>query len=189
MRKLALAVIFAVLLCSGTVDAADLKDGFLGVKWGTHASSLSMFSKVRENGDVTFYLNPTEVHVINNIEIPHVVYGFYLDQLFAVYIRIDTIEVFNEIKAHMTSKYGTPSKTVEMKNKQETYKWKYKKIKMKLKLNAKAGNMKLAFYFTPLSNKVNQGQQDQFYEKSFRLFPIDKEHKPTMLPSIPLLHF
>ena len=186
MRKLTLAIIFAFLLCSGTVSAADLKDGFLGVNWGGRASSLSGFSKVRENGDVTFHINPTEVHVINNIEIPHVVYGFYLDQLFAVYIQIDTIEVFNEIKTHMTSKYGTPSTTVEMKNKQETYKWKYEKIKMKLKLNTKAGNMKLAFYFTPLSNKVNQGQQEKFYDKSFRLFPIDKENKPLM---IPLLRF
>jgi hypothetical protein len=189
MKKLMLAVIFVFILYSGAVLAADLNDEFLGVKWGTRASSLSKFSKVRENRDVTYHVNPTEVHVINDIKIPHVVYGFYLDQLFAVYIRIDTIEVYNEIKTHMISKYGIPSSTVEMKNKQETHKWKYQKVKMKLKLNAKAGNMKLAFYFTPLSNKVNQGQQEKFYEKSFRLFPIDKENKPTTLPSIPLLRF
>ena len=66
---------------------------------------------------------------------------------------------------------------------------KIKNIKMKLKMNEKSGHMKLAFYYTPLSVKINEIRQEEFYDNSFKLFPVDKNRKPETLPSIPLLRF
>jgi len=168
---------------------ADLKDGFLGLKWGTHAADLTGFSKLREHGKVTYYVNPDRVHILKDFEVSQVIYGFYAHQFFSVYIRIDRIDMFAEVKNYMTEKYGDPSVTLSMKNELKVYRWKYKKTKMKLKYYEKSGYMKLAFYYTPISQKVNEELQEQFYDQSIRFFPIDKDHKPRSLPSIPLLQF
>ena len=45
--------------------------------------------------------------------------------------------------------------------------------------------MKLAFYFTPLSNQLNEGQQEK-YEKTIQFLPVDKNKK---YEAIPLLIF
>lgn len=189
MKAISFTIILIFFLGSSVGYPADLKDGFLGIQWGTNASSLSNFSKVRENGKVSYYINPNQVHVINNFKISHVVYGFYEDQFFAVYIKIDNIEVFSDMKSYMTTKYGNPSTSVAMKSELKTFKWKYEKTKMKLKYYEKSGYMKLAFYYKPLSQKINEESQEKFHDKSFRLFPIDKNDKPETLPSIPLLRF
>ena len=189
MKTVSFSIMLIFLLGGSVAFSADLKDGFLGIQWGADASGLSNFSKVRENGNVSYYINPGQVYVINNIKVPHVVFGFYEGQFFAVYIKIDNIEVFSEMKGYMENKYGNPSTSIAMKSELKTYKWKYKKTKMKLKYYEKSGYMKLAFYYQPLSRKVNEENQEEFYDKSFRLFPIDKNRKPETLPSIPLLRF
>lgn len=67
-------------------------------------------------------------------------------------------------------------------------------IKIKLKRHQRDGNMKLAFYYMPLSEIVNEAQQEELQEKTWTLFPIDKG-KPLEnlrsedLPSIPILRF
>ncbi len=184
MKKLYAAFVFVLffLLCTSVLYAADLREGFLGTKWGTSISSLGGFSKLWTKGKVSFYVNPNEIHTIYDISVPHVVYGFYADQFFAVYIRIESLEAYGKIKKYMTSKYGNPKKTLTMKNEQTIYRWKYKNIKIKLKFYEKVGNMKLSFYYTPLSNKVNEIQQEEFYDKSYQFFPIDKNKKPERLP-------
>ena len=169
--------------------SADLKDGFLSLKWKTHAADLAGFSKIRDHGKVSYYINPDQVHVLNDVEVSDVIFGFYEHQFFSVYIRIDRIHVFGEIKNYLTTKYGNPSTTLEMRNELTTYRWKYKKTKVKLKYYEKSGYMKLAFYYTPLSGKVNEEALEQIQDKSLRLFPIDKDRKPQSLPSIPLLQF
>ena len=188
--KILLHMMLIILLLTGSIAfGSDLKDGFLGKRWGAEAGDLTGFTKIRDNGTVSFYVQPEEVHVINNTKVPHVVYGFFSGRLFAVYVRIDSDELFNEIKSYMISKYGNPSTTLALKSEQKTYRWKYKKIKMKLKFSQKKEQMKLAVYYTPISNKVNEDQQESFHDEAFRFFPIDKDRKPETLPSIPLLRF
>ena len=86
----------------------------------------------------------------------------------------------------MTSKYGDPRESFTLKNELKVYTWIYQTIKMKLKTNEKVGNMKLAFYYMPLSNKVNESQQEELIEKSYQFFPIEKDKVPER---IPLLRF
>ncbi|MDP2647369.1 MAG: hypothetical protein Q8P24_20765 [Desulfobacterales bacterium] len=49
--------------------------------------------------------------------------------------------------------------------------------------------MKLAVYFKPLSEQLNESQEEDLYDKSWTLFPVDKNDRPQRLPSIPLLIF
>lgn len=184
--SITLSTVTAIMLTAMTIHAGDIQDGFLGIKWGTNIAGLKGLSRLYSKSHVNFYVNPNEVHTIDNIRIPHVVYGFYSEKFFAVYISIEKMEVFSEIRKYMKLKYGVPKTSFTTKSEQTIDRWVYKDVKIKLKLNEKDGKMKLAFYYTPLAGKVNEAQQEKYYESSIRFLPIEKGGTPN---AIPLLRF
>jgi len=190
--KVLFIIIIIIFNFLGTIYGADLKDGIFGLNWGINLSKENHFSKLWSSSHVDFYIKPGEARTINNVTVTEIIYGSYSDQFFAVYIKIDTIEVYYDFRRYMRSKYGIPKKTVMLKNELTVYQWKYKETKIKLKLNEKNNTMKLAFYYTPLSSKVNETQREKFQSKSFQFFPIDKNKSHEMIKSFetsPLLQF
>lgn len=184
MRKpVYLTFLLAVLLMSsGSLYAADLKDGFFDIQWRTDLSQTAGFKKVGENLNVSYFINPKLVYSINDIRIADAVYGTYANQFFAVYINIETIEVFAQLRRHMNRNYGLPKITRAMPAEQTTYQWKHKKIKIKLKTYENKNNMKLAFYYTPFSSLANESQQETFQENFKRpIFPLDDRRKQNAL--------
>jgi uncharacterized protein YcgL (UPF0745 family) len=151
-----------LLIFSGLLHATDIEDGFLGLKWTTHISELKNFKKIGGKDDVGYYRNPEKKYTVFEVENPTVVYGFYKDQFFATYIAVDTFMVFSRVKNHISEKFGAPKTILKMKSKQTIYRWKHNKIKIKLKHFEKEGKMKLAFYYTPLSNQLNAAQRESF---------------------------
>ena len=102
------------------------------------------------------------------------VYGSYANQFFAVYINIENIEVSAQLRRHMNRNYGVPKITRRMQSGQTTYRWKHEKTKIKLKTYENKNNMKLAFYYMPISRQVNESQQESFHESfSRRQLPLD----------------
>lgn len=178
--------IVTLLICVSGIHAADLKDEIFGLKWGTHLSGLNGFSKIWSRGNVDFYRKPGEVRTINDVEVNDIIYGFTDGQFFAVYIKIDSIDVFEDFRRYMKSKYGIPQKTMDVKNDLTVYRWKNNDVKTKLKIYEKINTMKLAFYYTPLSDKVNEELQEDLQKESFRFLPIEKDKRPD---SMPLLEF
>jgi hypothetical protein len=161
-------------MSTGSPNAADLKKGFFDIQWKTNLSRTAGFRKVGENLNVSYFISPERVFTINEIKISDVVYGSYADQFFAVYINIDNIEVFAQLRRHMNRNYGLPRITRKLPAEQTTYQWKHEKTKIKLKIYENRNNMKMAFYYTPLSRKVNESQQEAFYENFSRpRFPLD----------------
>ena len=176
MRKsISLILLITIYFMStGSLNAADLKKGFFDIQWKTNLSQTAGFKKVGENLNVSYFINPERVFTINEIRISDVVYGTYADQFFAVYINIDNIEAFAQLRRHMNSNYGVPRITRTMPAEQTTYQWKDEKTKIKLKTYENKNNMKMAFYYTPLARKVNESQQEAFFENFSRpLFPLD----------------
>lgn len=176
-----LIVIF--MLPSGVLSfAADLKDGFLTYKWGRDISQFEGLSRMYEKNDITYYSNPAESYIVDDVIINNVIFGFYREKLFGVYIGIDSLDMFDKIKQHMRTKYGFPSTKVSDKDSLTTYKWKHQDITIKLKADEVGGKMKLAFYFEPLSRDLKKETLDDFSETSYKFFPIDKNKKPEMIP-------
>jgi hypothetical protein len=180
MRKpVYLTILLTVfLMSSGSLYAADLKDGFFDIPWKTDLSQTAGFKKVGENLNVSYFINPKLVYTIDDIRIADVVYGSYANQFFAVYINIETIEVFAQLRRHMNRNYGLPKITRAMPAEQTIYQWKHKKIKIKLKTYENKNNMKLAFYYMPFSRLANESQQETFHE-NFRspIFPLDDRRR------------
>lgn len=183
MRKYHVAVftVFSLLFFGTFSLAAELQDGFMEYKWGGSINHYDELTKLYNKGDVTYYSNPGESYILDDISINDVIFGFYKEKLFAVYIGIDTLELYDKISQHMHLKYGLPD-TKTVGSAQMTLKWKSQDITIKLKINEMRGKMKLAFYHGPLSRELKKGQLDEINETSFRFFPIDKDKKPKMIP-------
>ena len=182
------------LVAVSPVVANILQNEILGVKWGTDISALKNFVKLWQKDSVSFYLKPGVNHTIYDIRIPSVVYGFYSEKFFAAYAKIDDPTVFSRLKSELTAQYGNPKITQTMKNEQEIFTWKEGHIKIKLKHYQQDGKMKLAFYYMPLSETVNETQQEELRKRPGRFFPIEtgktpENLKPEDLPSIPILRF
>lgn len=176
MRKpIYLILIVAIfLLINGNVSAADLKDGFFGIEWKANLSEINGFKKVGENLNVVYFVNPERIFTIDDIKIFDVLYGSYTNKFFAVYINIETIEVFSQLRRGFNSKFGVPRISMGKPAQTTTYKWKSKKTKIKLKTYENRNNMKMALYYTPLARQVNEMQQEAFAENfSKPAFPLD----------------
>ena len=178
-----LAILFVL---TGVLHAAELNESFLGVKWGTNISELPNFKKISGKEDVAYYENPTKIYTVFEVENPSVIYGFYKDQFFATYIQVNTFTVFERVKEHISEKFGPPKTTLRMKARQTIHKWKHQDIKIKLKLFELEGKMKLAFYYTPLSNKLNAAQLGSFPTVPERVTTIDDSTKQEMRKDLKL---
>jgi hypothetical protein len=179
-------ILVAICLAISVAGAADLQTGFLGIQWASPAAHQKGLTRLYEKGNVIFYTQPNIVHTINEIPVPNVVYGFYEDHFFAVYINLDSEDVFGEFRNYLTSQYGNPNKSFSMKTGETVYKWKQGKVKIKLKTNEENYRMKLGFYYVPLSQKVNEEQMEKNHSRSLQFFPIQKDEKPEV---VPLLRF
>ncbi|MBW1636998.1 MAG: hypothetical protein JRJ68_12070 [Deltaproteobacteria bacterium] len=173
----------SVILLLGTFSAAaDLRDGFMTYKWGTDISRYGELKKLYSKKDISYYSNPGESYTIDDISIDNVIFGFYNDSLFAVYITIDSLEIYDRVKLHMKLKYGLPDTKTSTKDYLTALKWKYQDVTIKLKTEEIEGKMKLAFYYRPLSKKLNKEQLGTIDESSLRFFPIDKTKTPRLVP-------
>ena len=175
-------ICLTAVLCLVPADAKDLEQQFLGIRWGQEISSLNGLTKLYAKDNVAYYINPKEVHTLNDVRIPDVVYGFYKNKFFAVYIGVGTIALFADMRRYLTTEYGLPDRSISTKTGQTIYKWKYRGIKIKLKVREKDNRMKLAFYYTPLSGALNEEQLEAYHDRSNTLFPVEKDKSPEMIP-------
>ena len=167
---------FILAIATGFSNAADLNDGFLGVKWGTDISKLPDYGKIAEKYDVSYYGNSKRTYSLFGEETPYVIFATYENKFYAAYIQVESIEIFSRLKRHISQKYGTPRTTLEVQKQQTIYRWKHEDTKIKLKLFELEGKMRLGFYYSPLANKVNQAQREAFPPLPKSKFPLD-EHR------------
>jgi len=172
-KKMVYVLVFLFINISIS-QAADLKEGFLGIKWGTDISELPDFVKVSEKHNVSYYGNPKKSYTLFDVDVPYVTYAFHNAKFFAAYVNITSIDVFGRLKDHISQKYGSPRTTLRFAEGQRIYNWKYRDTKIKLKLYENEGLMKLGFYYAPLAAKVNKAQREAFPPSRKPVFPLDE---------------
>ena len=163
-----------IIFSFGLSQASDLRQGFMGTNWQTDLSDVENFLKINEKDELSYYVNPTVKYVINDIQISQVIYGAYHNKFFAVYIGIDTFDVYSNLRRYITEKYGKSKMKIKINPDRTVHSWKQGDTKIKLKLNEETGDMKLGFYYSPLSTKVNAAQQDALQRETPR-FKVDQE--------------
>ncbi len=178
MNKIVTAIMVSLFFLLGAnVGASEIQQGFLQYKWGDSASKYTGLSKLADKGEVTYYSKPGEVYTIGDVVVEEVIYGFYQDQLFGVYLNIYSIDIYDKLLVHMKSKYGLPASKTTVDNRLVS-KWKQQDVTIKLKMNKPGKEMKLAFYYQPFSRKLNTIQWEELDTTSFRFVPIEKDKRP-----------
>ena len=182
MRRYAATFLFVTIFTATMSIAADLERGFMNYTWGQNIGELPKLEELYAKKHITYYSNPGESYVLDDIVINDIVFGFYNDQLLGVYIGIDTLEKYDQIMRYMRDKYGLPSVKSSSTEYLTTHKWKYKDVTIKLKANQIDSDMKVAFYYDPLSDALRKEKFTEVSDDSFRFFPIDKNKKPERIP-------
>jgi len=182
MLRKYLAVLLGICIFCVFFDASalaiDLETGFEGIDWGASIYSQPGLKAVGEKDDVTYYQNPNRLHEFEGVTIERVVYGFYKKSFFAAYMEIDELELFAKIRNKFRNTFGNYKTSTSLKTTLTVYRWKHKDVKIKLKYREASGKMKVAFYYIPISEKVNEGDQEGYQEHSIRLVPIEKGKRP-----------
>jgi hypothetical protein len=182
INKRLMSAVAVLALLWPPAGSANLADGFSGIKWGTRIETLNSFVELGARGEIAYYVNPDVLHTISGVEVPQVIYGFYTKRLFAVYAQIDSLEVYTRIKADLLSQYGNPKVVYGSTGKPEVYRWKSGRIKIKLKTDDSLRKLKVAVYYAPLSDKVNEADEEIYREAEIKFLPIERDKEPMRLP-------
>ncbi|MFZ0613099.1 MAG: hypothetical protein WAM73_12745 [Desulfobacterales bacterium] len=180
--KRVVLILGTLLALQSSLWAAHLGDGFSGIKWGTSIDTLGKFKEVGSRGKVSYYLNPDVLHTFDGLEVPEVIYGFYDKRLFAVYAQIDSLEVYARLKNGLQKHYGIPKVVYGATGDPEVYRWKSGLIKIKLKDDGSLRKIKVAVYYTPIADKVNEADEEKYRESEIKFLPIERDKEPLRLP-------
>ena len=160
-----IASVIMIITSIGTIQAADLKDGFMGTRWKTELSASPDFVKIDEQDQISNYIRPSVVHTVGDIEIYPVIYSAFANEFFAVYFQYDIL-IFSRLRNYFNQKYGSSITTTKMNPRRTIHTWNHHDAKIKLKLNRETGKIKLSFYYTPLSAKVNELRLEAYQERT-----------------------
>lgn len=181
IRLIAVGIIIIIISSIGTIHAANLKDGFMGTMWKADLSASPDFVKIDEQNEISNYVRPSVVHTVGDIKIYPVIYSCFANEFFAVHFQNDII-IFSQLRNYFNQKYGSSRTTTRINPRRTINTWNHHNAKIKLKLNRETGKIKLSFYYTPLSAKVNEIRLEAYQEntRSF-LDRIDRERALEIL--------
>ena len=187
LKMLAAAVVCWMLAVP--VQAADLSVGFLDARWASPSADQKGLSPVGSSGKINYYVNHQRAYKIYGTDVSEVVYGYYDDPLFAVYVEMEGIEAFSQIRSYVQHKYGVPKISRETRGDLTTYSWKVDDTRIKFKHYETSGRMKLSFYYMPIAGRVNLEMRLEGEEPPEPIFPLTGRRQREAIQQMELLSF
>ncbi len=157
--KVSIAALILIGLTFWTTHAAaeDLQTSFSGVAWGAPAEDTRNLALAREDGGERYYSRPDDFYPLGGVTCEKILYGYYQNQFFAVFMTVKSQADFRAVREHLNERYGDARSQMRMDR--TIYIWDFVDIKIKLKHYEERESAKLAFYYTPLSTKVNEARK------------------------------
>lgn len=165
IRLIAAGIAIIIVSSIGTIHAADLKDGFMGLRWKNDLSASPDFVKIDEEGQISNYIRPSLIHTVGDVKVYPVVYSCFANEFFAVYYQNDII-IFSRLRDYFNQKYGSSETATRLNPRRSTDTWNHHDVEIRLKLNRETGKLKLSFYYTPLSAKVDAKRLEAYQENT-----------------------
>jgi len=164
--------------------AGDIQQGIHGMEWGSFISQYDELTKVHEANQTAYYTNSNMIYQSANQPVAGLCYGFYRDQLFAVFIKLRSADQFNELERRFTTKHGKPKTTDNPESSQTVHRWQDADVTIRLKMKEAPREFKLSIYYAPLALSLNQEQLENIPSDAYDNSPS----KPnTTVKSAPLL--
>ncbi len=170
-----LTIIGLLIGLATAAQASDLKRGVHGLTWASHVRDHGHLIRVRAAGPASYYVNRHMTYQAANQPVPGVVYGFFQDRFFAVYIKLRSPDQVYYLEKHFRTAYGPAKVTGGRSGEQTVYRWKDDDLKIKLKVNESSREIKLGIYYQPLSSQLNRMQAEEVPPGTFRMAPADDD--------------
>jgi hypothetical protein len=169
-------LIFIALTClTATAAAQDLQATFSGINWGAPTEEARGLTLTRQDGDESYFVKADDFYSLGGVTCDKVIYGFYQNQFFAAFMRINNQKEFKAVREHLNQRYGDARS--QMRIDRTIYIWDYLDVKIKLKHYEERPEAKLAFYYTPLSTEVNEARKATKSETVIKLDSGQEEQK------------
>ena len=179
--RLLLGCWLITIFCASAA-AYDIQKGIHEMNWGSVISQYDQLTKIHETGQAAFYVNSNMSYQTASQPIPAVFYGFYKNQLFAVFIKLRSPDQFSHLERQFSTKHGKPKTTYIAASRQTVYRWKDADVKIKLKMKESPVEYKLAIYYSPLAAKLNQEQLERIPDDALGSTPSQKEKTVKTAP-------
>jgi len=183
--KILLSLGFIVLF-SASAEALDIHQGIHGMKWGSSISDHDDLTRVAEKNQAAFYVKSKTRYHSANQRVARVSYGFYRNHLYAAFVRLRSVDQFSHLAQKFSEKYGESKVTYEEAGRQVIYRWKVADVKIKLKMKNSINEYKLAVYYSPLADSLNQ---DQLEQASAKAYGPEPSKEADSFKSVPLLDY
>ena len=153
--KILIAAVLVIMISAPT-RAEEFGDGIHGMQWASPISEHPKLVKIRETDSVAYYIDADAIYKLGEVQVDRVVYGFYEDKLFAGFISLSNPLQLVNLKRHFETRYGPPRISSSDDNHVTVYRWKSDRIKIKLKQREATNEAKMAIYFTPLADRIDE---------------------------------
>jgi hypothetical protein len=110
----------------------------------------------------------------------------YKGRLFAVFIKLGSPAQFVSLERQFTARHGQPKTTHDPAARLTVDRWKDKDIKIKLKMRESPVEYRLAIYYAPLVDRLNEEHLENIPPKVYDKTP--PENEKTSKPA-PLLDY
>jgi hypothetical protein len=147
---------FMLVTFYSSAGAFDIQEGIHGMPWESSISGYSDLVRVKQLDKASYYTKSTMRYETANQPVPAVYYGFYMDQFFAVFIKLRSPDQYIHLERQFSEKYGKPKSTRNTATGLTVHRWKDAKVSIKLKSRKTPVEYKLAMYYLPLAAKLNQ---------------------------------
>ena len=154
-----------LLICQAAslASAADVQKGFGGIAWGTPLSAVEGLEQVARDGDLSYHRHPREIFHLPNVYSGPVRYGFFEERFFAAYLNLDGREAFEQARRSLTGQYGEARAQLRLGS--TILIWQTGEVTIKLKHYQKEGRAKIAYYYAPLSDRLNRQRTGPGFRK------------------------
>jgi hypothetical protein len=141
-------LVFTVFGCGS--PAAGEPDNFRGVKWGNNSSSLSGFSQIAQEGELTFFEKNSDPLQMEDVRLDQIIYGFYKGRFYTAMVYFPSAG-FAGMEKVMTRQLGTPSQPDKTPSKLI---WDSPNVSVLLTSDDNDGSARLLYLYKPIQLEV-----------------------------------
>jgi hypothetical protein len=178
-----ITVVGIINIFAGTCMGEGLQNGFGGIEWSASLEQVKDCEMVGVQDGIQYYLRPNQPHTLLGESVPHVLYGFYLDAFFAVFIRIENDEVYARTRGRLMDLLGTPDASLDKEGVISTFRWTDADVRIELFNDRSKQGFRLEFYYLPIANKALRQQKKLVPPRwpKIKLFPAEKGDEPEAI--------
>lgn len=165
-----------ITIMTGAVQAGDLENGFGNIAWATPLEAVENCQKVEDREDIHYCLPRNQVHTLFGESIPEVLYGFYQEAFYSVFIRIEDDKAYMETKGRLIARLGTPETSLNKDGIVSTLRWTDGKARVQLYNDHSKEGFQLVFYYIPIAEKAFSKKKIPF---PYRWKKINLVHGPS----------